>query len=118
MEFLKTNALKFLDKAEESFKKGEYNFAMFFIEQFFQLVLKYIIGKKYGDFPKTHSLKILFELTKDNDLIRFYKENMDTFRDIELAYIASRYFDVEYSKSSAENSLILARKFMEVAKIV
>lgn len=117
MEFLKTNALKFLEKAEECFKKGEYNFAMFFVEQFFQLILKYIIGKRYGDFPKTHSLKILFELTKDEDTIKFYRNNVDILRDIELAYIASRYFDVEYSKSSAENSLELAKKFMEVAKI-
>ena len=117
MEFLKKNALKFLIKAEDSFKNGEFNFTMFFIEQFFQLSLKYIISRKYGDFPRTHSLKILFELTKDERLFKFYKENLDVLREIELSYIASRYFDVEYTRKIAENSLRVAEKFLEVAKI-
>ncbi len=30
MEFLKTNAIKFLEKAEESFEKEEYGFTMIF----------------------------------------------------------------------------------------
>jgi len=118
MEFLKTNALKFLEKAEESFEKGEYNFTMFFCEQFFQLSLKYLIAKRYGDFPKTHSLKLLFELTKDSNLMKFYRDNLDVLRDVELSYIASRYFDVEYSERSAEKGLKVAKKFLEVAKIV
>lgn len=117
MEFLRKNAVKFLEKAEESLGKGEYNFVMFFVEQFFQLSLKYLIAKKYGDFPKTHSLKVLFELTEDEKLLRFYKDNIDTFRDIELAYVASRYFDVEYSEKAAENGLKLAKRFAEVTEI-
>jgi HEPN domain-containing protein len=98
--------------------RGEYNFAMFFVEQFFQLSLEYLIAKRYGDFPKTHSLKVLFELIKDEKLICFYREHIDALRDIELAYIASRYFDVEYSKKVAENSLKLAKTFAEVTRIV
>ncbi len=79
--------------------------------------MKYLIAKKYGDFPKTHSLKVLFELTEDEKLLRFYKDNIDTFRDIELAYVASRYFDVEYSEKAAENGLKLAKRFAEVTEI-
>ncbi len=111
MEFLKKNALKFLEEADEAFNKGDYNLTMFFVEQFFQLSLKYLLYRKYGEFPKTHSLKLLFELTKDQSLINFYRANLDLFRDIELAYIASIYLDVEYSESVAKSALELARSF-------
>ncbi len=113
MEFLKKNALKFLEEAKEAFNRGDYNLTMFFVEQFFQLALKYLLYKKYGEFPKTHSLKMLFELTKDNDLISYYKANLDLFRDIELAYIASRYLDIEYSEGVAKSALNLAKDFAE-----
>ncbi|ADC65577.1 HEPN domain protein [Ferroglobus placidus DSM 10642] len=117
MEFLKKNAKKFLEKAEESFEKGEYNFVMFFVEQFFQLILKFLIAKKFGEFPKTHNFKILFELTEDETLMKFYRENLDLLREIELSYVASRCFDVEYSKNVAERSLNLAKTFLRVIKV-
>ena len=44
----------------------------------------------------------------------FYRENVDLIREIELAYIASRYIDVEYTKAVAERALQLAEKLMEV----
>lgn len=116
MEFLKKNALKFLEEAREAFGKGDYNLTMFFVEQFFQLSLKYLLYKKYGDFPKTHSLKVLFELTKDKSLIEYYRENLDLFRDIELSYIASRYLDVEYSDRVARQALSLAENFLKWLK--
>jgi len=111
MEFLKRNALKFLEEAKEAFSKNDYGFTMFFVEQFFQLSLKYLLYKKYGDFPKTHSLKTLFELTKDTILISYYRQNLDLLREIELSYIASRYMEIEYSKKIAERALLLAEDF-------
>ncbi|MEM0332203.1 MAG: HEPN domain-containing protein, partial [Archaeoglobaceae archaeon] len=33
MEFLKQRAIRFYSKAIKSFEKGEYDFAMFFVEQ-------------------------------------------------------------------------------------
>ena len=50
MEFLKKNALKFLSEAKEAFGNIE------------------ILYKKYREFPKTHNLRMLFELTKDENL--------------------------------------------------
>ena len=108
MEFLKRNALKFLSEAEEAFVRRDYSFTMFFVEQFFQLALKYILYKKYGDFLKTHSLRTLFELTRDSSLVSYYRCNLDLFREIELSYIASRYMDVEYSEEVARKALNLA----------
>ena len=112
MEFLKNNALKFLKEAEEAFNRKDYNFTMFFIEQFFQLALKYLLWKKYGEFPNTYSLRILFELTKDDNLMEYYRNNLDLFREIQLSYIASRYFDVEYSENIAKSALKLAKDFV------
>lgn len=114
MDFLKRNALKFLEEAQESLKRGDYAFTMLFVEQAVQLALKYLLAKRFGDFPKTHSLKLLFELTGDDELMTFYRENVDLIREIELAYIASRYIDVEYTKAVAERALQLAEKLMEV----
>lgn len=111
MEFLKNKALRFYSKAVESFEKGEYDFSMLFSEQAIQLGLKFLISKKYGEIPKTHNLRILFELA---ELESFYKENLDVLREIELAYTAARYFDVEYSKEIAEKSLSVTKKFIEV----
>lgn len=114
MDFLKKNAIKFLEEAKESFRRGDYAFTMLFVEQAFQLALKYLLAKKFGDFPRTHSLKLLFELAGDNKLEAFYRENVDLIREIELAYIASRYTEVEYTKAVAERALQLAESFMEV----
>ncbi len=114
MDFLKKNAVKFLEKAEESYNRSEYNFAVFFAEQSLQLLLKYLIGKKYGEFPKTHNLRILFELTESDDLMNLYRHNLDTVRELELSYVASRYMDVEYSKEAALKCIKLVRKVKEV----
>ncbi|MDK2795563.1 MAG: hypothetical protein PWQ58_762 [Archaeoglobaceae archaeon] len=111
MDFLKQKALKFYKKAVESFEKQEFDFVMFFVEQSIQLGLKFLISKRFGEIPKTHNFRILFELA---ELESFYKENLDTIREIELAYTASRYFDVEYSKEIAEKSISLAKKFLEM----
>jgi HEPN domain-containing protein len=110
MEFLKKKALRFYSKAIESFEKEEFDFAMLFLEQAIQLGLKFVISRKYGEIPKTHSFKLLFELAEMKD---FYIENADTLREIELAYTASRYFDVEYSKNTVERCLKLAKKFLD-----
>ncbi|QOJ79012.1 HEPN domain-containing protein [Infirmifilum lucidum] len=114
MEFLRGNALKFLGLAEEMLERGDYGLAMFFVEQFFQLSLKYVLYRKYGDFPKTHSLRILFELTKEERYTEFYRENLDLLREIKLSHVASRYFDVEYSEGVARRAVGLARRFREV----
>ncbi len=114
MDFIRKNAIKFLEKAEESYRRNEYNFAVFFAEQSLQLFLKYHIGKKYGEFPKTHSLKTLFELTESKSLRSIYHENVDTVRELELSYVASRYMDVEYSQKAAWKCIELVKKVREV----
>ena len=114
MEFLKENAKKFLELAEECFERKDYKLVMFFVDQFFQLGLKYLLMRRYGEFPKSHSLKLLFQLTRDDKTMDFYRKNSDILREIELAYVASRYFDVDYSERVASRSLKLAKEFLTV----
>ena len=61
-------------------------------------------------------MDFLFELVRDDELMTFYKENVDLIREIELACIASRYTDVEYTEAVAERALQLAGRLMEVIK--
>ncbi|MHA1580836.1 MAG: HEPN domain-containing protein [Candidatus Freyarchaeota archaeon] len=46
MDFLKKNAYGFLDEAVDAFERKDYKFTMFFVEQFFQLALEYVLAKK------------------------------------------------------------------------
>ncbi len=52
--FLKERANEFFEEAQELLKKKKYNLSVFNLEQAIQLWIKYLIGKKIGDWPKTH----------------------------------------------------------------
>jgi len=97
-------AEKFDSAARYFLSEGVYDLAAFHIEQTLQLYLKYILAKVIGYFPKTHSLTKLFrELSKiDEDFMRFYQENEIILKDIEDAYILSKYFPREYSESEVK----------------
>ncbi|MGB9704690.1 MAG: HEPN domain-containing protein, partial [Pyrobaculum sp.] len=78
---------------------GEYNLVLFHLEQALQLCLKYRRYEKYGDFPKTHSLKQLFaELGAEVEIDPLV---IDLLED---AYIGSRYIPVRYSRESAHRA--------------
>ena len=62
MEFLKKNAAYFEKKAREALDEKMYSFTLYFAEQSLQLYIKYILSKKYGDYPKTYSFPILFDI--------------------------------------------------------
>jgi len=46
--------------------------------------------------------------------MKFYRDNLDLLREIELSYVASRYFDVEYSGDVVRRAIDLARKLEEM----
>jgi len=76
-DFLRERALKFLENGKYLFSKG-IDLSAFNIEQFCQLILKYKISELVGDYPKTHSMKKLFE-------------NISVIGNIENAYVSSKY---------------------------
>jgi len=115
-EFLKKNADEFLKNAEYLMEKGVLNLAAFNIEQAVQLYLKYLLAKKIGEFPKTHSIKrLIFECSKFcRELGRILKENINTIGEIEVAYISSRYYPIEFLEDEVKNMLNVAVKIREV----
>jgi len=56
-ELLKRRALSFLKNAKSSFEQGEYDIALFNMEQFIQLYSKYLLYRRIGDYPKTYSIE-------------------------------------------------------------
>jgi len=55
-ELLKNRALGFPRDARMDFENRDYDLVLFHIEQFAQLYSKYLLYKRIGDYPKTHSL--------------------------------------------------------------
>ncbi len=114
---LKDKAELFKEEAYEAFEKGRYTLVPFFVEQAIQLYIKHILFKKFGDYPKTHNLRILFEeLNKILDVKNFIYKNDDIIDLIMTSYIEARYTPMEYSRKSAEKSLKFLEEFLEVIK--
>ncbi|MCD6487905.1 MAG: HEPN domain-containing protein [Desulfurococcales archaeon] len=117
-DFLKRRAKAFLDDARIDFSRGVYDLVLFHVEQFLQLYLKYLLYRKIGDYPKTHSLiRLIREVIKvyGNSLLqRFYNENLETLYLLEEAYISSRYLPRQYDKEIAERILEFAGRALEV----
>ncbi|PVU74811.1 DNA-binding protein [Sulfolobus sp. SCGC AB-777_G06] len=109
MEFLKDNALDFLNYAKLLLRDGRYNLALFSLEQALQLGLKYYISKLTGSFPKTHDivdlLKRIIELTENKKLKEVLNAEISTLDLLKQAYIASRYLPTNYDKEAVEKAL-------------
>lgn len=115
-ELIKRRALNFLNNAKDLFRKKIFDISSFNIEQFCQLYLKYKLLKKVGEFPKTHSIRdLLIELgkvtNKRNEIEKFLKSNISVIKNLENAYITSRYIPIEFEKWEVEEMLKFARNF-------
>ncbi|ADC64911.1 HEPN domain protein [Ferroglobus placidus DSM 10642] len=118
MEIFLSRAKKFEELASVAFEKRMYDIAAFHIEQSLQLYLKYIFAKEVGYFPKTHSLKKLFEQASsiDEKFRDFYYKNEIILKDIEDSYVLARYLPREYSESEVGKMFEILRKFKEEFK--
>ena len=116
--FLKKRARAFLEYAKTDYTRGYYDLVLFHVEQFLQLYLNYLIYKKIGDYPKTHSLTRFFrdviKVYDDKRLQEFYEENLEAIYLLEETYIASRYLPREYDEEIAKRILGLADRALEV----
>lgn len=117
-ELLKKRALSFLRDAKFDLESGDYDLMLFHAEQFAQLYSKYLVYKRIGDFPKTHSLtRLLRDLVKiydDCGLKVFLDKNLESLYFLEEAYISSRYLPREYDREIALRILTLCEKLLEV----
>lgn len=107
MDFLKERSGAFFRGAERYFEEKEYALSAFNVEQAVQLLLKNFLRSHLGDFPKTHSLKILFDDCSKlcPELSKVYDDSVSLISDIEDAYIMARYFDKEYDELEIEKML-------------
>ena len=109
-EVFKERAKEFVLNAKNSAKRKRYDVAIFNLEQSAQLSIKYLLGKRLGDFPKTHSLIFLLEelgkaYDKEKIVKMFIEENFFDLEFLESAYINSRYLAYYYNKEHWSNSL-------------
>lgn len=101
-------ANKFRKNAEFNFKNRDYDLAMFHIEQAMQLMIKAKLLDLKGYFERTHSLRMLLSRLKDvegleglEDFLRNYRV---VLRNLERAYITSRYYFEEFFKEEVEEA--------------
>ncbi len=112
-EIVKKRAEAFLRNAKRLIEEGEYDLAVFNLEQYCQLMLKYKLLLKKGSYPRTHSLRRLIR-----ELSWFNKEilvlvndvkNLHYIARLEEAYIVSRYLPITYEENEVRDLL----KFVE-----
>jgi len=118
IEILLKRAEGFVKDALEDLKRDDYDLAMFHIEQACQLIVKAKVLDLTGYFEKTHSLrKSLGDLSsvfKKEEIEKFVNENWNTLRNLEFAYIASRYLPEEFKRDEVEEALRVYKKLWEI----
>ncbi|MEM0008570.1 HEPN domain-containing protein [Thermofilum sp.] len=106
LDILRRRAEAFLEMLKDCWKR-EADLAMFSMEQYCQLILKYKLLLLRGFYPKAHSLRRLIRtlgevppevLTLVNDV-----KNLHYIAKLEEAYISSRYAPIEYEVEEAKD---------------
>ncbi len=117
VEVLLRRAEGFIKDALEDLKRGDYDLAMFHVEQASQLIVKAKLLDLTGYFEKTHSLRRLLKdlstVMQSEELDDFVEENWSVLRNLEFAYIASRYLPEEFRKDEVEEALRVYKKLRE-----
>jgi len=106
-EILRRRAESFLRNAERLIEEGEWDLAMFNLEQYCQLILKYKLLVLRGSYPRTHSLRRLIRELGEirQDILRLVEniENLHYIARLEEAYIASRYLPYIYEEREVKD---------------
>ncbi|MGB9641590.1 MAG: HEPN domain-containing protein [Candidatus Ratteibacteria bacterium] len=115
---MKERAKEFWERGFEDLDKKRLNLSAFDFEQAIQMWITYLIGKKVGDWPKTHYFSILIkELANSYDneeITKFYNENEIFFSDLEDAYFTSRYLPKQFSENHIKNIVKNCEKFLHL----
>jgi HEPN domain-containing protein len=116
-ELLKRRAESFLKNAQRLIEEGEPDIALFSLEQYCQLILKYKLLVYTGSYHRTHSLRQLIkELGKINPNILVLVndiKNLHYIARLEEAYISSRYLPYTYTTEEVKD---ISRFVLEVFK--
>jgi len=119
IEKLFERSKKFKDAAEFHFSRGDYDLAVFNIEQSLQLFLKAKLLEKGAEFPKTHTLRKLFLLLgsildKFEEFKNFIDRRILEFSSLEDAYVTARYFPRDFEREEAVRLVEFAREVEEL----
>jgi HEPN domain-containing protein len=108
---MKEEVKMYLDRAEKfernarfNFENNDYDMAMFHLEQAFQLTIKAKLLDSKGYFERTHSLRKLLSDLADKKISEFIQKNRVVLRNLERAYITSRYYFEEFFKEEVEEA--------------
>jgi len=113
---LRRHADRFFTNAKSDYEAGEYDVAMFNLEQSAQLYLKAKILSYGIQFPKTHSvgelMRKLSQIGIENigDLLQ---NNRRIIESLEIAYISSRYLPLSFTREDAEEGIRFVEKLRE-----
>ncbi|WP_290900438.1 HEPN domain-containing protein [Ferroglobus sp.] len=118
VEVLLKRAKGFIKDAIEDLKREDFDLAMFHVEQACQLIIKAKLLDLTGYFEKTHSLRRLLRdlasVVESDELEKFVEDNWTVLRNLEFAYIASRYLPEEFRREEVEEALKLYDKLREL----
>lgn len=116
-ERLRKRAESFLRNAMRLIDEGEADLAIFNLEQYCQLMLKYKLLITKGTYLRTHSLrKLIKELGEVNSRVLTLisdLRNLHYVARLEESYIASRYLPIEYTIEEVKD---IAKFVLEVFK--
>jgi len=108
-DLLLRRAEKLFKDSIKSYEEGFYDLALVYLGQSLQLFLKAKILEKYGKFPKTHNLRVLFEVL-NYDLSYDELLVVDLLEDV---YISGRYLEKEYSEEEYKKALEFVKKIFD-----
>ncbi len=118
VELYLKRAEKFRKNAEFNFDNGDYDLAMFHIEQAMQLLVKAKMLDLKGYFERTQSLRKLLGDLKEiggvSEVDRLLRKYRTELRNLERAYITSRYYFEEFFKEEVEEAFKALDELREI----
>jgi len=107
VELIRRRAEAFLRNAGRLINEGEWDLAVFNLEQYCQLILKYKLLVKKGSYPRTHSLKSLIRILGDDnpELLKLIQDEgkLHYIARLEEAYIVSRYLPYVFEEREVKD---------------
>lgn len=109
---LRKRSKVFKKNAKLNYKNGEYDIAMFDLEQATQLMLKSKILEFGVQFPKVHEISELMKTLEKLgvDLKSLRKQFSQTIENLNFAYISSRYLPFSFSENDVKKALEFIKK--------
>jgi HEPN domain-containing protein len=114
---IRRRAEAFLRNAERLISEGEWDLAVFNLEQYCQLILKYKLLVTRGSYPRSHSLRTLIRiLSQDAPELTSLIDDVGKLHYVarlEEAYVVARYLPYVFEEKEAKD---LYRFVLEVFK--